>query len=297
MSEQEGSILALLLKLSRSRTPLMMVGVVPTSRPMWIMLRILHIHTHITRLFPTNSFSLDTLQSSWGVPEETLALLPYQVDVEFFSDKWADPQKTDIPYILGVGRESRDYETLIAAVRDLPINLVIAADSLWAQRQQESWRADLPPNVSVTVQNYAGLRDLYAGSAFVVVPLFETDVQNGITAIQEAMSMGKAVIVTRTRGQGDLVADDHVVQIDGRGRSTAGYFARYFAPDSPDLHGPTGIYVRPGDVAGMRTAIERLCGDEQLAHELGRRGRAVCESIVSLDCFVSRVLAATKPYC
>jgi glycosyltransferase involved in cell wall biosynthesis len=225
-----------------------------------------------------------------------VSLLPYQVDTDFFKKEWADAEPQDVPYILGVGQQARDYDTLIAAVKDLPVKLVIAADSLWARRRREPWRADMPDNVSVTTRDYVGLRDLYAGSAFVVVPLLEADVQHGITSIQEAMSMGKAVVVTRTRGQGDLVADPRAVGRDGLGRATGGYFPRLFAPDRKDLHGPTGIYVPPGDVVAMRGAIRRLLGDPKFAAELGTLGRGVCETVVSLDRFVERVVEAARPY-
>jgi glycosyltransferase involved in cell wall biosynthesis len=110
------------------------------------------------------------------------------------------------------------------------------------------------------------------------------------------MSMGKAVVATRTRGQGDLLSDDQLVLQDGSGRATAGYFARYFAPAVVELHGPTGIYVPPGDVVAMRAAIERLLDHPDLCVELGSRARAVCERVVSLDRFLERVTAASRPY-
>jgi glycosyltransferase involved in cell wall biosynthesis len=296
LTEAEGSLLALLLKLSRRRVPLMMIGIVPTSRTMWIMLRVLRVQSHITKLFPTSTLAFDTLRVSWGIPAEKLELLPYQVDVDFFDVKWAEPERHEGRYIVAAGKEARDYELLLAAVDGLQVDLVIALGSLWAPSGDESWRARVPSNVSITTRDYVGLRDLYAGCAFVVVPLTETDVQKGITAIQEAMSMGKAVIVSRTRGQGDLLADNEVVLHDASGRATSGYFARFFAPSAPELHGATGIYVPPGDVGAMRAAIERLVGDPDLAAELGARGRAVCEAIVSLDRFLERVVTASSPH-
>lgn len=296
LTEAEGSVLALLLKLSRSRVPLMMIGVVPTSRPMWIMLRVLRVHSHITKLFPTNTLALDTLKVSWGIPSEKLELLPYQVDVDFFDPRWAEPYKHDRPYIVAAGKESRDYELLLAAVDGLEIDLIVALGSFWAPSGDDTWRSRLLANVRVTTQDYAGLRDLYAGCAFVVVPLLENEVQKGITTMQEAMSMGKAVIASRTRGQGDLLSDDAFVLQDGSGRATSGYFAFYFAPAALELHGPTGIYVPPGDVGAMRAAIERLIEHPDLAAELGTRGRAVCEEVVSLDRFLERIKAASSPY-
>jgi hypothetical protein len=141
MTEQEGTLLALLFKLTRRHTPLMTVVVVPTSWSMWVMLRILRAHSHISQLFSTSSFPLDTLRASWHLPADKVSLLPYQVDVDFFNKEWAEVEPGDTPYIIGVGQQSRDFNTLIAAVKDLPVNLVIAADSLWARRRSEPWRA------------------------------------------------------------------------------------------------------------------------------------------------------------
>ena len=148
MTEQEGSILALLFKLTRRRTPLMMVVVVPTSWFMWVMLRVLRAHSHITTLFSTSSFPLDTLRSSWGVPAAKLSLLPYQVDTDFFNEKWSDIEPGGVPYVLGVGQQARDdYDTLIAAVTGLPIKLVIAAGA--SGHPQKRALAHLPPGERV----------------------------------------------------------------------------------------------------------------------------------------------------
>src|SRR4029077_18856004 len=67
------------------------------------------------------------------------------------------------------------------------------------------------------------LRDLYARSRFVVVPLCPSDTDNGVTVILEAMAMGRPVICSRTEGQVDVIRE-----------------------------GQTGLYVPIGDVAGLR---------------------------------------------
>jgi glycosyltransferase involved in cell wall biosynthesis len=54
--------------------------------------------------------------------------------------------------------------------------------------------------------------------------------------------------------------------------------------------------VLPGDVGAMRDTIERLIEHPDLAAELGARGRAVCEKVVSLDHFLERIKAASSPY-
>jgi glycosyltransferase involved in cell wall biosynthesis len=87
-------------------------------------------------------------------------------------------------------------------------------------------------------------RDMYAASAFVVMPLVEVDFQAGITTILEAMAMGRAVICSRVAGQTDTVAE-----------------------------GETGRYVAPGDPAALRRAIVELLDDEVDADRMGANAR------------------------
>jgi glycosyltransferase involved in cell wall biosynthesis len=65
---------------------------------------------------------------------------------------------------------------------------------------ESSGRA-FPPTSPSQQLSQLGLRDLYSQSRFVVVPLHEVDFDAGVTTLTEAMAMGKAVIVTRTRGR------------------------------------------------------------------------------------------------
>jgi glycosyltransferase involved in cell wall biosynthesis len=104
---------------------------------------------------------------------------------------------------------------------------------------------DIPANVTVERLGFADLRALYASAEIVVVPLVDSDFQAGITTILEAMAMGKAVICTRTRGQLDVIVD-----------------------------GSTGVYIAPGDAGALRSAIEQLLADDDLAARLGHAARA-----------------------
>ena len=141
---------------------------------------------------------------------------------------------------------------------------------------------------------YEALRDLYAGARLVVVPLHETEYQHGVTSIQEAMAMAKPVVATRALGQGDVLADRRRALRSMPARSAAGTFARLFAPEEPELHGPTGFYVAPGDQEDLRRAIGYLLDHPDLAEEMGRRGRSVAERVVSLDRFVARTGRLTR---
>jgi len=109
------------------------------------------------------------------------------------------------------------------------------------------------------------LRDLYARSRFVVVPLLPSDTDNGVTVILEAMAMGKPVICSRTRGQVDVIQE-----------------------------GVTGLYVPVGDAVALRKAILTLWNDPQRAQEMGRNARAHIERYHTLEMFTATAKSATE---
>jgi glycosyltransferase involved in cell wall biosynthesis len=108
------------------------------------------------------------------------------------------------------------------------------------------------------------------------------------------MAMGKAVIVSATRGQTDTVRDR---RNHGYGRVARAVLPGFLdAPDVPeDLKRlPTGFYVQPGDPVELRKAISYLLAHPEVAEELGRNGRRVLESLMSLDAFVERIAQAIQ---
>jgi glycosyltransferase involved in cell wall biosynthesis len=177
-----------------------------------------------------------------GMPPEHVHLMSFMVDTEFFSPDAVVPRPRRM--ICTAGLEFRDYDTLVEAVRDLDVEVVIAAASPWSKRRNEVGEQPLPGNVTVCKLSQFELRQLYADAMFVVMPLRESDFQAGVTAILEAMAMSKAVVCTRTTGQTDVIVD-----------------------------GETGLYVPPSDAVGMRKAIAELLGDPNEAARLGAAGR------------------------
>lgn len=212
-------------------------------------------------------------QSDWatdtlGITPEKVSLIPFHADDRFYRPL---PTVPDPNQICAAGLEWRDYPTLIDAVAGMPeLSVKLAAASPWSKGRNETEGRTLPPNVDARRYDYAGLRDLYARSSFVVVPLYETDFQAGVTTILEAMAMGKAVIATRTTGQTDVIED-----------------------------GVTGLTVAPGDVDGWRAAITRLRTDDTLRERLGRAARRWVEENATLDRWALRlaeaVYAASRP--
>jgi glycosyltransferase involved in cell wall biosynthesis len=101
------------------------------------------------------------------------------------------------------------------------------------------------------------LGDLYDRAAVVVCPSYREGLP---LCVLEAMAHGKPVVASAVGGIPELVED-----------------------------GVTGYLVEPGDVTGLRTAIERLLADPALRRRLGRAARAR----VAERCSWERVSAAT----
>jgi glycosyltransferase involved in cell wall biosynthesis len=148
------------------------------------------------------------------------------------------------------------------AVDGLDVEVVIAAASLWSKRADTTTGHDIPSNVTVRRFSQYDLRQLYADSLFVVMPLYEVNFQAGVTAILEAMAMQRAVICSRTLGQTDVI-----------------------------IEAETGLYVPPCDPQALRAAIEHLLDHTAEAEQLGRSGRQRIEQEMSLERYVARLKA------
>jgi glycosyltransferase involved in cell wall biosynthesis len=169
----------------------------------------------------------------------------------------------------------RDYPTLIEALRGTELHCHIAADHvrvpgrfrLINDRRVPIEAITVPSDAKVTVgrKTLPELRELYARSRFVVVPLVPSDSDNGVTVILEAMAMGKPVICSQTRGQVDVIQD-----------------------------GLTGIYVPVKDPAYLRTAMLSLWNDPERAHAMGARARAYVEQHHTLEMFASSVRSSVE---
>lgn len=316
-SERIGIPLAALLKLARARQYHVMLAHIlsPWKKRIWF--RWGGLHSHIDTILCHASEQRRIMIEDIGIPAEKILLLPYQADERFWRPMTVHEAQAAMhdaratsgesapssmptaassasaasapPLICSVGLEYRDYPTLIEAVRGLEVQLEIAAASYWSDHRGPGAREALPPNVRVSAHPYISLRHLYAASRFVVVPLLDVPNQAGITVILEAMAMGKAVIVSATRGQTDTVRDR---RNKGYGRVERRILPGFLeAPDVPERlrHMPTGFYVRPGDPAELRKAISYLLAHPEVADELGRNGRQVVEALMGLDAFVARI--------
>jgi glycosyltransferase involved in cell wall biosynthesis len=189
-----------------------------------------------------------------GLPERHVQSALFGVDERFFASMPAPAAG----YVLSVGRDlARDYGTFVRAVDGLDVRVVVVAE----QRNFEGVR--LPTNVETKRGlTYAELRDLYAGSACVVIPMRPDGYRygseaSGLTAFLEAAASGRAVVAT-----------DRAVLRD------------YLEPEA------TGLVVPAEEPEALRAALERALGDRELAGRLGAEARKSVE-----DGFTTRHLA------
>ena len=254
--------LALLLKTTRKRPGHVTIGHRLSTGKKRLFFKNLRIHRQIDTIFVYAQTQREYAEQQLGIPAKKLALIAFHADQRFYRplpDVPVEPCK-----ICSAGLEWRDYPTLIAAVADLPdLTVKLAASSPWSKHTDETANRVLPPNVDARRYEYSDLRDLYASSSFVVVPLYENDFQAGVTTLLEAMAMGKAVIVTRTTGQTDVVQD-----------------------------GDNGLTVPPNDPKELREAILRLQKDAALRTRLGRNASQWVRDNATLSQWVGRVVTA-----
>jgi glycosyltransferase involved in cell wall biosynthesis len=277
--EHIGIPLALLLKLARARTPHVTIGHRITAGKKRLFFRGLRVQSHIARIVLHSRRQCELAVTDLGIQQDRVTFVPYQVDVDF----WRPQDVPEERLISSAGLEFRDYPTLISAVDGLDVRVVIGAASYWSKRRNNA-NAPLPSRVEVGAFNYYQLRDLYARSAIVVVPLVDVDFQAGVTSILEAMAMGKPVIVTRTEGQTDVVED--LADVTG---SHPVSLLRPLAREAGAALEPTGIYVPPADPVALRNAITYLLDHPDQRRRLGAAGRRTVEQLMRVDQFASRL--------
>ena len=117
-----------------------------------------------------------------------------------------------------------------------------------------------PANVERRALDRLDLRQMYGRAALVVVPVIDTPFPFGITTVLEGLSMGKAVVVSDTEGLRGVVED-----------------------------GRTGVVVAPGDVTGMRRAIEDLLADPERRKRLGEQARQTAIERFGIDVYAGEL--------
>jgi glycosyltransferase involved in cell wall biosynthesis len=284
--EHIGIPLALLLKVARARVGHITIGHRLTAAKKRLAFKWLRAHTRMDRIVVHSRRQYELAIDELGIASERLSLLPYQVDANFWHPT---PDEPDEGVICSAGLEFRDYPTLVRAVDGLDVKVVIGAASHWSKRPNTAAGEVLPENVEVSKFDYHSLRQVYARSAIVVVPLTDIDFQAGVTTILEAMAMAKPVIVTHSRGQTDVVEDRRSATRGAEVRARPRSLVRDLAESAGFAVEPTGIYVPPEDSGALRRAIVHLLDKPEAREQLGTAGRRTVERLMTVDHFAQRI--------
>lgn len=259
--EHVGLPLALALSLLRVRTPVVMIGHHLTRRYKLAMLAWLCRRQAPIKLAVHSRRQAELLATRLPAVQEHVSVVSYGVDTEFWNPAQVHVEED---LVVAAGREHRDYRTLARACAPLPLHVFVALGSAHTRRPRCALPDSWPANFSIATLAASALRERYARSALVVVPLLPTDFQAGITSLLEAMAMGKAVIVTATTGLADILDDEAVCRV------------------------PTQ------DSAALREAILRLWARPRERARRGRRARRLVEERHSLDGFVAQLATAIR---
>jgi glycosyltransferase involved in cell wall biosynthesis len=201
-----------------------------------------------------------------GAPRERIRLIHYSIDQKFFAPRPDISPRRDIAMSIGEPR-SRDYASLFEAVKGLPLTLEVAGFGHWYAREKDSSvGVSIPENVTMLKHlSQSELRDQYASSQFVAIPVHDLVYSAGATASMEAGSMGRAVIAFHSRGISDYIID-----------------------------GETGILVESGNIQAMREAIQSLLANPKEAKRLGDNARQRILEELNLETYVKNIAAVLK---
>lgn len=199
---------------------------------------------------------IEAYSQYFGIPKEQFVFIPHHETLSGYSVK---PTRGD--YLFAGGDSSRDYATLLEAVRELDVSVIIAS-------RNPTWRwmvKDLP-HVRVESVDPQCFRDLMAGSRAVIVPLARGLLQAaGHQTYLNAMRLRKPVIVSEAPG-----VRDHIV------------------------HGRTGWIVPAGDPIALRRVLAHILQDGEEVRCVTEVAAADVESRFTLEHFVERNLELAK---
>jgi glycosyltransferase involved in cell wall biosynthesis len=145
--------------------------------------------------------------------------------------------------VLIVGRlsQEKDHLTLLEAVRDLPVHLLIVGEGPERGRIEEYLRATGKKS-SVTMTGQVPSAEPYYGVADIAV--LSSRSEGSPNALLEAMAAGVPVVATAVGGIPEIVTDEE-----------------------------SALLVQPGDRQAMAAAIGRLLQEDGLAQRLTHKAR------------------------
>lgn len=130
--------------------------------------------------------------------------IAFGTDSEFFEETREDNtvlEKVEIPYILSIGYNKRDWDTLIKAYEKLDTDVELHLLG------NDSWKSDNSKIKILAPVPVKEMMQMIEGSLFGVLPLKWFNYSYGQMTLMQQMAMGKAVIVSEVPSVKDYVQD------------------------------------------------------------------------------------------
>jgi glycosyltransferase involved in cell wall biosynthesis len=211
----------------------------------------------VDSIFLLSDSQLPMLAKKWNSEKKGITVWQH-VDADFFFPR--EPV-THGP-ILAIGEDhGRDWPTLIEAVKDLDVELIIKTRR----------KLHIPAGAKCRIRqistrlSFLELRSLYADCLFVVIPLSNTLNVSGVGSVLESMAMQKALVIS----------------------------------DNPPIrdyleNGITADVVPVGDVAALRKGIELMINDVGHRNRMALAARERVTRLYSKPVFAERLATAIR---
>lgn len=204
-------------------------GLLPRSK--WIAIDPVYLHERHARFY--DKVLVYCRNQLIGKNENHFQYIPLPANGDF---SYAKSDRK--PYFVSIGIAYRDFKSLIEAASLVDYPVVIVTKS----RETLGKVGEIPANVtlkySIPIQDCV---TLVAESKGVIVPLLESEVPHGHSAVVQALRLGKAVISTKRATVDDYITD-----------------------------GVEGLLVEPGDAKGYAVAMKSLWDEDGLLTKFER---------------------------
>jgi glycosyltransferase involved in cell wall biosynthesis len=198
--------------------------------------------------------------------KERMFKINWGPDLEFYDRQLAQIGPGQANFFISTGKAKRDYETLVSAFEKTEAPLRLYVDTKELEEQYAGRAANIDVRFLQATSTSPGILAKSLNDAFAVtICTQKVTGLIGITNILESMALSKPIIISKNK------AIDIDVEKEG-----------------------IGITVDFYDAEGWRKAIEYLSDNPEIAAEMGRKGRALCEKKYNLDIFANEVINILK---
>jgi len=182
------------------------------------------------------------LYSSWfSIPEDKIDMILWGVNKPLISDEAIIKE----PYITAVGGNSRDYDTLMAAMNMIPEIKLVAV-----MRPENLKGLVVPDNIEIRTNiTLEDANNIIGHAKFMVLPLVGNEIPCGHVTLVAAMHMAVPSITTSSTGLDDYVTN-----------------------------GINALLVESGDVISLANNIKRLWTEDELRERLSENSKSFAES-------------------